>query len=525
MVESTSPPTLWRFVASAPWAAGSGLWSMQSQAVNHDTVNHETMNRHNDDNSCNGEAKGGDGGGGGGGGGNGGDGGSGSIGGGGGDRQAIEGPSGDTDTATTTPRTKLFQPSSNVNDEQAAANEGTSRGEGSRRIPARTPELPPSDAGWRDLYSRHKRIAEAAATEARALQKKEEQGRGRGGGGGEGGEWGGQGECEDIELAMDAFKWLLEIDVDVGRTYGTGGVHKHAHLGQQNDDHWLEVQEVQMAVADNEGPLDETDIQLMVSRALGIRNRGDSANRTPSRTSRESRGSRSSSQVSGWGVRLDADSPHYESRLRLRNVLRAFGSFNPGTRYCQGMNYSAKHLLHVCNGDEAMAFQLLVLMTRRYGLDHLYSPGLPGLRICFQVLSYFTRIHLPELSEHLASQGVGVEMFTSSWFLTLFANFDTLGPNVVNAVLLLFLVDGWKVIYQAALTVLEAVQDVLLAGDLEAILTTMQYPRAVLSRVGGGGGGVCQTPADLFARAAKFKVTNGRVRDLENRVRERGGSL
>lgn len=148
-------------------------------------------------------------------------------------------------------------------------------------------------------------------------------------------------------------------------------------------------------------------------------------------------------RVLGGGI--DRSSPHYESRLRLRDVLRAFGSFDPSTKYCQGMNYCAKHLLHITNGDSARAFSLLVLLSRRYHLAALFSPGLTGLRACFRVLAALTRQYLPRLAAHMANQGVGVEMFTSSWFLTLFTNFDTLGPEVVNSVLLLFLADGWKV--------------------------------------------------------------------------------
>ena len=65
-------------------------------------------------------------------------------------------------------------------------------------------------------------------------------------------------------------------------------------------------------------------------------------------------------------------------------------------------------------------------------------------------------------------------MFTSGWYLTLFTNFDTLGPHVVNSVLLLFLADGWKVIHRTALAVLGAMEARLLACDFEELMTAMQ---------------------------------------------------
>lgn len=135
--------------------------------------------------------------------------------------------------------------------------------------------------------------------------------------------------------------------------------------------------------------------------------------------------------------------PHLTASVAVAAVAAAAAATS--TRYCQGMNYCVKHLLHVCKADEARAFRLLGLLTTHHGMGMLYQPNLRGLRVCFSILSHLMFVHLPDLAAHLAGQGVAIDMFTSSWFMTLFTNFDTLGPHVVNAVLMLFLVDGWKV--------------------------------------------------------------------------------
>lgn len=69
-----------------------------------------------------------------------------------------------------------------------------------------------------------------------------------------------------------------------------------------------------------------------------------------------------------------------------------------------------------------------------------------------------------------------------------------------------------QVVYRTALSVLDSVAGHLLECDLEGILTAMQYPRALLSKLKR-----CQNPYDLCRIAAGFKVTNSMVRALEER--------
>ena len=207
-----------------------------------------------------------------------------------------------------------------------------------------------------------------------------------------------------------------------------------------------------------------------------------------------------------------------EQDVQLRNVLRAHALHDSHVRYSQAMSFLAQALLTAANGEtprdgvstEAVAFGLLTSLMNDFGCRALFAQGMSGLKCCFFQLSALMQDNLPLLKAHFDAERIDVSMFATSWFLTLFSNYDTLGPKHVAAVLTVCLADGWKYIFKVALAVLAALQDQLLGSDFEGMMRILQHPHSSVS-------GAFPRPRALLREADAFKVTHRKLRQLEGR--------
>lgn len=184
--------------------------------------------------------------------------------------------------------------------------------------------------------------------------------------------------------------------------------------------------------------------------------------------------------------------------LRLKRVLAAYAAFDRGVGYCQGMNFVCARLLeHV---DDVSAFWMLGALLHRPDLDlaALFRVGLHRVGLCFFQLSQLLATHLPALSDHLARESVTPEMYSASWFMTLFGSGDTLPTECVNALWDMFVVDGWKAVFRVVLAVLHLLSPRLVSRDFAA---TVQLLHTVPADIVGDAG-------ELIRLARQFKVTN-----------------
>ncbi len=78
------------------------------------------------------------------------------------------------------------------------------------------------------------------------------------------------------------------------------------------------------------------------------------------------------------------------------------------------------------------------------------------------------RALLPVLWEHFTEHGVTPSMYASSWFMTLFGN--VFCQPLANRILDLFLLDGFIVIFQVALAILQSNREMLLRQNFEHLL-------------------------------------------------------
>jgi hypothetical protein len=163
----------------------------------------------------------------------------------------------------------------------------------------------------------------------------------------------------------------------------------------------------------------------------------------------------------------------------IRRVLRAYVMYNPRVGYCQGMNFLVRLLMEVCCGDadEADCFWLFVGLCEPENDRNLYEPGLAVLQPLFVRFEEMLAIHKPQLLEHLQREGVPVAAYTARWFLTFFSACETFDASVVIRILDAFAIDGWRVIFGMAIVVLDELEPLLLAAEMEEILRVLQSPR------------------------------------------------
>ncbi|XP_049811575.1 TBC1 domain family member 9 isoform X1 [Schistocerca nitens] len=175
--------------------------------------------------------------------------------------------------------------------------------------------------------------------------------------------------------------------------------------------------------------------------------------------------------------------PAFQSEVgisALRRVLSAYAWRNPQIGYCQAMNIVASVLLIYCSEEQAF-WQLATLCESL--LPDYYNTRVVGALVDQGVLDDLTLEHLPSLHARLDALGM-IRMISLSWFLTIFLSvmpYES-AVNIIDC----FFYDGAKVIFQVALTVLEANQEKLLSchDDGEAMQLLGEYLEGVYNEEG-----------------------------------------
>eukprot|EP00111_Clytia_hemisphaerica_P005802 TCONS_00016792-protein len=200
--------------------------------------------------------------------------------------------------------------------------------------------------------------------------------------------------------------------------------------------------------------------------------------------------------------------PAFQSEVgiaALRRVLTAYAYRNPSIGYCQAMNIVASVLLLYCTEEEA--FWLLTCVCENMLPDY-YNTKVVGALVDQAVFEVLTEDYIPDLHAHLKKVGV-LSMISLSWFLTIFISVVPLSCAV--HILDCFFYDGAKVLFQLALTILEANKARLMAchDDGEAMTVLSAYFERVISR----------DASNILEKTSTYKherVTNGPDVDIND---------
>lgn len=154
----------------------------------------------------------------------------------------------------------------------------------------------------------------------------------------------------------------------------------------------------------------------------------------------------------------------------LKNVLGAFCIREMDIGYCQGMNFLAG--LFLLFMDELASLRTLTAMMHgeKYRFAQIYKPGLVNVRMFFFQLNRIILSVLPKLHRRLQEEGIQVDMFASSWVMTMFVSFEPMPLQGLLRIWDLFLVNGWEIVFQLATCLLYRKQKELLSLDFAEML-------------------------------------------------------
>lgn len=149
------------------------------------------------------------------------------------------------------------------------------------------------------------------------------------------------------------------------------------------------------------------------------------------------------------------ENPNSIGIQRVRRVLRAYACFNPTVGYCQGMNRLAAMALLVLPEEEAF-WCLVAIIQCIMPRDYYLKPWLAQVD-CY-VLKDLIEKKIPKLHKHLMKNDIDLTLFT--WFFTIFV--DGFRPELMLRIWDCFLLEGDKVLFRFALSILHIYQDDLL---------------------------------------------------------------
>jgi hypothetical protein len=173
---------------------------------------------------------------------------------------------------------------------------------------------------------------------------------------------------------------------------------------------------------------------------------------------------------------------HNRYRLRgglgqqqLFRVLKAYSLYDPELGYTQSMNFLAAILLMYMSEEEA--FWHLVAMLKGAGggepLEGLFLPGLPLVLQCQHCYVGLLASVAPKLSAHMEREGAMPDMYAQKWFLTLFS-YD-LPFDIVLRIWDIYMMEGMKVVYRVAVTLLRNQEDDLLRLALDELVPALKH--------------------------------------------------
>eukprot|EP01064_Diplonema_japonicum_P014751 TRINITY_DN2244_c0_g2_i1.p1 TRINITY_DN2244_c0_g2~~TRINITY_DN2244_c0_g2_i1.p1 ORF type:complete len:342 (+),score=37.38 TRINITY_DN2244_c0_g2_i1:89-1114(+) len=190
----------------------------------------------------------------------------------------------------------------------------------------------------------------------------------------------------------------------------------------------------------------------------------------------------------------------------LYSLLKAYAIYDPKIGYCQGMGFIAATLLTQMKEEEAFWCFVLLMKRQKYELGDMYLPGFPKVQEAFEILQILIEAFSPPLAEHFRAEGINTNYFASQWFMTLFVYLFPF--KLLLRVWDIFLLEGWKLVFRVAMSLLLSAETELLELKMEGILPKLKTLHEN------------KDPSVLIAEACKIKITNRELRLLAKRIRE-----
>ena len=160
-----------------------------------------------------------------------------------------------------------------------------------------------------------------------------------------------------------------------------------------------------------------------------------------------------------------------EKRKSLNNILKTCIMLNEEGSYCQGMNFVGGFILKISENEEE-SFYLLMGLFKYTDYRSIFKKDLSKLRLFFSIFENILKLYIPTLDSYFIENKVTANYYLSAWFIAIFTSLVKEG-NKLDAFLKifdLFIIDGWKAIFNISMDILRKNEEILLTYKNEVLL-------------------------------------------------------
>ena len=159
-----------------------------------------------------------------------------------------------------------------------------------------------------------------------------------------------------------------------------------------------------------------------------------------------------------------------EKRKSLNNILKTSVLLNDDKCYCQGMNFVGAFILKICE-DEEDAFYFLLGLFKNTDYKNIFMDDLSQLRLNFSVFEEILNLYIPTLYSYFNENKVVANYYLSAWFIALFTSLVNRDQRLDSFLKIfdLFIIDGWKAIFNISMDILRKNEQMLLTMKNETL--------------------------------------------------------
>ena len=157
-------------------------------------------------------------------------------------------------------------------------------------------------------------------------------------------------------------------------------------------------------------------------------------------------------------------------RKMLNNILKTCIFLNEEGCYCQGMNFVGAFIIKITE-DEEDSFYFLMGLFKYTDYRSIFKNNLIKLRLFFSIFDIILKLYIPTLESYFDENKVKSNYYLSAWFIALFTSLVKQG-NKLDAFLKifdLFIIDGWKAIFNLSMDILKKNEEILLTLKNEGL--------------------------------------------------------
>jgi len=160
-----------------------------------------------------------------------------------------------------------------------------------------------------------------------------------------------------------------------------------------------------------------------------------------------------------------------EKRKSLNNILKTCIMLNDEGCYCQGMNFVGAFILKISE-DEEESFYFLMGLFKYTDYRSIFMKDLTQLRLFFSVFEVILKLYMPTLEAYFVENKVTANYYLSAWFIALFTSLVKQGKKMEGFLKIfdLFIIDGWKAIFNISMDILRKNEEILLTLKNEGLL-------------------------------------------------------